>query len=176
MRLNRLVSLACSTCFLVAVAADLNLASDPPNVASPDGAWIVQIGQQPESGGQQVRLRSQAGNETVLWKSPRWLEASWSPSSDYLAVTDHLDGHQAAVLIFMLDEGTFKLVFQTPLDPDIQAEWSLQKWNLRDREVLLRRRTERIAGAPNSQESRYKDSNYTFPLGSVPIRQNLYRE
>jgi hypothetical protein len=140
---------------------------------SPDSKWIAQIGPGSQ-GGQQLTIQDTRGPQPrrILWQSVRWVEVDWSPDSQYLAVTDHYDGHEAAILIFAVPTAVhadFALIFQTPREPDSQIAWSLENWDVEKRRVALLK-TEDLLG----QQPRYRRSVRYFQLGTSVLKQTLY--
>jgi hypothetical protein len=150
--------------------------------SSPNGVWLCEIRRQSTQGGNELAVRNKKAreNEIIVWRSPRWLDAAWSPDSKFLAVTDHYDGHESAVFIFAvpnIQHADFRLIFQTPRNDDIQAEWSLRNWSVERREVVLNRRVERPEEQPIPKgKSRYEYATFTFPLGTAAIKQNFYSD
>ena len=117
------------------------------NFVSPDKKFEAYTTQNADDGtGMKLFLRRAGARDTglLLWQNGRWVDAKWSPDSQFLAVIDHMDGHIADVYVFgvtAVDAGappTATLFYHTPNLRTYDVKWEIVGWHPNTREVILR--------------------------------------
>jgi hypothetical protein len=75
----------------------------------------------------------------LLRQNNRWIDAKWSPDSDFLAVIDHLDGHISDVYVFGVGraDAAATLLYHTPDLHRYDVQWEVTGWDVSRREVVL---------------------------------------
>jgi hypothetical protein len=75
----------------------------------------------------------------LLKQNNRWIDAKWSPDSQFLAVIDHLDGHISDVYVFAVGgaDAAATLLYHTPELHRYNVQWVVTGWNVARREVIL---------------------------------------
>ena len=75
----------------------------------------------------------------LLKQNNRWVDAKWSPDSQFVAVIDHLDGHISDVYVFgVKDAGAAPtLLYHTPDLHTYNVQWEILGWDVARREVIL---------------------------------------
>jgi hypothetical protein len=84
--------------------------------------------------------RANSRNAGVLLRqNNRWIDANWSPDSQFLAVIDHLDGHISDVYVFGVGAGDAAptLLYHTPDLHRYDVKWEVTGWDVARREVTL---------------------------------------
>jgi hypothetical protein len=100
----------------------------------------------PDGAGMKLLLRAAGSrNEGILlWKNNRWLDARWSPDSQFLAIIDHLDGHIADVYVFGISapnaagQPTATLFYHTPELRTYNIQWDVVDWLSNARSIILK--------------------------------------
>jgi hypothetical protein len=90
--------------------------------------------------GMKLFLRPAGSPDTgvLLRHNNRWIDAKWSPDSDFLAVIDHLDGHISDVYVFgVVADAAATLLYHTPELHRYDVQWEVTGWNVARREVIL---------------------------------------
>lgn len=72
-----------------------------------------------------------------------WIDAKWSPDSQFLAVIDHPDGHIADVYVFGITAAdahapTVALLYHTPNALTYDVRWDVVGWHTEKREIVLK--------------------------------------
>ena len=75
----------------------------------------------------------------LLRQNNRWIEAKWSPDSQFVAVIDHLDGHISDVYVFGVGAANAvpTLLYRTPDLHMYDVKWEVSGWDVARREVVL---------------------------------------
>jgi hypothetical protein len=75
----------------------------------------------------------------LLRQNNRWIDAKWSPNSEFLAVIDHLDGHISDVYVFSVAaaDAAPTLLYHTPDLHKYDVRWEVSGWDVARREVIL---------------------------------------
>ena len=75
----------------------------------------------------------------LLRQTDRWIDAKWSPNSQFLAVIDHLDGHISDVYVFGVKAGDAAptLLYHIPDLHTYDVKWEVTDWDVARREVVL---------------------------------------
>ena len=84
--------------------------------------------------------RANAGDSGILLReNNRWIDAKWSPDSQFLAVVDHLDGHISDVYVFTVTAANAAplLVYHTPDLRKYDVKWDVVAWDVTRREIIL---------------------------------------
>ena len=82
------------------VAADSAIAYEP--YVSPNGKFeVYTTANFPDGGGMKLFLRPVEWHDEgmLLAQNGRWIDAKWSPDSQFLAIINHPDGHIADVYV-----------------------------------------------------------------------------
>jgi hypothetical protein len=94
-----------------------------------------------DGNGMKLLLRPAGSRDTgvLLRQNNRWIDAKWSPDSDFLAVIDHLDGHISDVYVFGVGgaDAAATLLYHTPDLHRYDVQWEVTGWNVARREVIL---------------------------------------
>jgi len=152
-----------------------NLCSAIENWVSPDGGveCFTRLGHRGHGEELWIYKRGRKEKEQMLWASDRWIEVNWSPDSKFLAVIDHYENKESAVLVFSIElkkEGIgWVLLFQTPMETRVPVEWGVVKWNVDKREIVL-------TGTPKtlSRRKRTSPAIARVRIGTEAIKQSLY--
>jgi hypothetical protein len=75
----------------------------------------------------------------LLRQNNRWIDAKWSPNSNYLAVINHLDGHISDVYVFAVASSNAAptLLYHTPDLGKYDVKWEVMDWDVARREIIL---------------------------------------
>jgi len=75
----------------------------------------------------------------LLRQNNHWIDAKWSPNSQFLAVIDYLDGHISDVYVFEVGaaDGAPKLLYHTPELHAYDVKWEVTGWDVPRREITL---------------------------------------
>ena len=74
----------------------------------------------------------------LLRQNNRWIDAKWSPDSQFVAVVDHLDGHISDVYVFGVSaDAAPTLLYHTPNLHTYDVKWEVTGWDVRRREATL---------------------------------------
>jgi hypothetical protein len=84
------------------------------------------------------RANSRAAG-ALLRQNNRWIDAKWSPDSQFVAVIDHLDGHISDVYVFGVGaaDAAPTLLYHTPDLHTYDVKWDVSGWDVTRREVIL---------------------------------------
>ena len=137
---------------------------------SPNGQLecFTQLGRDKRGQELWIRWTGQKEKGQLVWGSPHWMEAAWSPDLRFLAVTDHDEDRRSAVLVFGITVDSVKkfiepvLLYQTPVDGKTDVEWDVAGWNLKKREIFLKRK------------EKSETVTASVPIGDQPVQQTLY--
>ncbi|RYD22348.1 MAG: hypothetical protein EOP88_08395 [Verrucomicrobiaceae bacterium] len=112
---------------------------------SPSNAFVCSIESGQGGYGNVVTLKALSGSRSVeIHRSDRWVEASWSPDSRWLLVTDHWDGHGANIRVYEVSgnhaaaEWKVREVYATPGPTQYDCKWSLVEWKPENGSVRLK--------------------------------------
>ena len=101
----------------------------------------------PDGGGMKLFLRPAEWHDTntgvLLAQNGRWIDAKWSPDSQFLAVIDHPDGHIADVYVLGITVADgcspiVALLYHTPNALTYDVQWDVVGWHTEKREVVLK--------------------------------------
>ena len=99
----------------------------------------------PDGRGMKLFVRRVPAHDTglLLAQNGRWIEAKWSPDSQFLAIIDHPDGHIADVYVFGItaadaEPPTVALLYRTPNALTYDVRWDVAGWNTENREIVLK--------------------------------------
>ena len=125
----------------------------------------------PDGGGMKLFLRRVQAHDAgvLLTQNGRWINAKWSPDSQFLAVIDHPDGHIADVYVFGItatetEPPAVALLYRTPNPSTYDVKWDVVGWNINNREVVLK------------QDVRYQESgtqathSIVAKIGTEPLK------
>ena len=117
------------------------------NFVSPNGKFeAYTTPNSPDGGGMKLFLRRAHMRDTdvLLAQNGRWIEAKWSPDSQFVAVIDHPDGHIADVYVFGVTAATATalptatLLYHTPNPLTYDVKWDVAEWHAENRELVLK--------------------------------------
>jgi len=79
----------------------------------------------------------------LLAQNGRWIDAKWSPDSQFLAIINHPDGHIADVYVLGITtidgcSPTVALLYHTPNVLTYDVHWDVVGWRTENREVVLK--------------------------------------
>ena len=109
---------------------------------SPNGGFEAYTTAANDDGsGMKLYLRRTNSRDTgvLLRQNNRWIDAKWSPDSQFLAVIDHLDGHISDVYVFHVAgaDAAATLLYHTPDLHRYNVQWEVTAWDVARREILL---------------------------------------
>jgi hypothetical protein len=109
---------------------------------SPNGAFEAYTTAAEQDGtGMKLFLRPANSRDTgvLLKENNRWIDAKWSPDSQFLAVIDHPDGHISDVYVFAVAAAgaVSTLLYHTPDLHTYDVKWDVTGWDVSRREVVL---------------------------------------
>jgi len=86
-----------------------------------------------------LRHASSGDAGVLLRQNNRWIDAKWSPDSQFLAVVDHLDGHMSDVYVFAVAAADTAptLLYHTPDLQKYDVKWEVSGWGVAHREIVL---------------------------------------
>jgi hypothetical protein len=102
----------------------------------------------------------------LLRENNRWIDAKWSPDSQFLAVVDHLDGHISDVYVFGVsaaDAGT-TLLYHTPGLHTYDVTWEVTGWDVQRREITLDK------AVKHEMPGRITHEKVVARIGTKPLR------
>jgi hypothetical protein len=75
----------------------------------------------------------------LLRQNNRWIDANWSPDSQFLAVIDHLDGRVSDVYVFAIPAAGAAptTLYHTPDLRRYDVKWEVTGWDVARREIIL---------------------------------------
>ncbi len=75
----------------------------------------------------------------LLRQNNRWIDAKWSPDSEFLAVIDHLDSHISDVYVFSVGaaDAAPTLLYHTPDLHRYNVKWEVTGWDVARRQIIL---------------------------------------
>jgi hypothetical protein len=116
--------------------------ADEHRFVSPNGEFeAYSIPANQDGSGMKLFLhRANSGDAGVLLRqNNRWIDAKWSPDSQFVAVIDHLDGHISDVYVFGVDAANEAptLLYHTPDLHTYDVKWEVTGWDVQRREVTL---------------------------------------
>ena len=111
------------------------------------------------------RANSRDGG-VLLRENNRWIDAKWSPDSQFLAVVDHLDGHISDVYVFGVAaaDAAPTLLYHTPDLHKYNVQWDVTGWDVPRREVIL----EKVV--KNEMPGRVTHEKATARIGTEPLK------
>jgi hypothetical protein len=112
---------------------------------SPGGTFEAYTTPNTQDGtGMKLFVRRAKTRETgmLILENMRWIDAKWSPDSQFLAVIDHSDGHIADVYVFGVRaadaaQPQLTLYYRTPEPRTYDVRWNVVGWRVGRREVIL---------------------------------------
>jgi hypothetical protein len=115
---------------------------------SPNGTFeAYTTAAEQDASGMKLFLRRANSHETgvLLKENNRWIDAKWSPDSQFLAVIDHPDGHISDVYVFAVAAGdpVSTLLYHTPDLHTYDVKWDVTGWDVSRREVVLDKEVKR---------------------------------
>jgi hypothetical protein len=130
--------------FVFLVAADSAIAYE--RHLSPNGKFeAYTTGNFPNGGGMKLFVRRVQAHDpwVLLAQNGRWIDAEWSPDSQFLSVIDHPDGHITDVYVFGVtaanaDPPTVALLYGTPNPGTYDVQWDVVEWHAESREIVLK--------------------------------------
>ena len=83
--------------------------------------------------------RTLANTGVLLRQNDRWIDAKWSPDSQFLAVIDHPDGHISDVYVFGVAAANAAptLLYHTPYLYKYDVKWDVMGWDVARRQIIL---------------------------------------
>ena len=111
--------------------------------------------------------RANSGDMGVLLRqNDRWIDAKWSPDSQFLAVTDHADGHISDVYVFAVGgaDAAATLLYHTPDLHKYDVQWEVTAWNVARREVILEK------AVKHEMPGRITHEKVTVRIGTEPLK------
>jgi hypothetical protein len=91
--------------------------------------------------GMKLYLRRANSRHTgvLLRQNDRWIDAKWSPDSQFLAVVDHLDGNISDVYVFSVAAANAAptLLYHTPDLHKYDVKWEVTDWDVARRQIIL---------------------------------------
>ena len=101
----------------------------------------------------------------LLRQNDRWIDAKWSPDSEFLAVIDHLDGHISDVYVFGVGgaHAAATLLYHTPDLHRYDVQWEVTGWDVARREVILEKAVRR------EMPGRITHEKVTGRIGTEPL-------
>lgn len=101
----------------------------------------------------------------LLRQNNRWIDANWSPNSQFLAVIDHLDGHISDVYVFAVAaaDATPTLLYHTPDLRRYDVKWEVADWDVARGEIILRKEEK------HESSGRITDEKVAAHIGTEPL-------
>ena len=142
---------------------------------SPDGKFEAYTTADTEDGhGMKLFVRPSGDSESgiLLATNGRWLDAQWSPDSHFLAVGDHWDGHINDIYVFGIRRDTPSSMPKATLyahSPNVSVydvQWEVAAWNLRHRDILLKKtvKFEAVAGRLRLHIGKHALAHSVWPI------------
>ena len=155
-------------CMIAAVLLATH-ASAYERFVSPNGKFeAYTIAANQDGTGMKLFLRPAGSRDTglLLRQNNRWIDAKWSPDSDFLAVIDHLDGHISDVYVFGVGgaDAAATLLYHTPDLHRYDVQWEVAGWNVARREVILEK------AVKHETPGRITHEKVTARIGTEPLK------
>ena len=136
---------------------------------SPDQKWEAYTTAANEDGtGMKLFLRPASSQDAgaLLRQNNRWIDAKWSPNSQFLAVIDHPDGRISDVYVFGVgDAGAFPaLLYYTPDLHRYDVKWEVIGWDVPRREITLDK------AVKHEMPDRITNEKVTAHIGTEPLK------
>jgi hypothetical protein len=136
---------------------------------SPNGEFEAYTTAANEDGtGMKLYLRRANSRDTgvLLRQNNRWIDAKWSPDSQFLAIIDNLDGHISDVYVFRIGgaDATATLLYHTPDLHRYDVQWEVTGWDVARREVIL----EKVV--THEMPGRITHEKVTAHIGTEPLK------
>jgi hypothetical protein len=101
----------------------------------------------------------------LLRQNNRWIDARWSPDSQFVAVIDHLDGHISDVYVFGVGANAAPtLLYHTPDLHTYDVQWEVIGWDVARRQVILEKAVQ------YEMLGRITPEKVTAPIGIKPLK------
>ena len=102
----------------------------------------------------------------LLRQNNRWIDAKWSPDSDFLAVIDHLDGYISDVYVFGVGraDAAATLFYHTPELHRYDVQWEVTGWNVARRDVILEK------AIKHEMPGRIRHEKVVARIGTQPLK------
>lgn len=162
--------------WLVFIMIGVATASAYDSFLSPNGEFEAYTAPNfPDGGGMKLFLRHAHARDTgmLLAQNGRWVDAKWSPDSQFLAVVDHPDGHIADVYVFGVKAAdaaaspTAILFYRTPKPLTYDVQWGVTGWHLENREVVLKQEVRDQDGGTHTAHT------VVAKIGTKPLKFEL---
>jgi hypothetical protein len=136
---------------------------------SPDQKWEAYTTAANGDGtGMKLFLRPASSEDAgvLLRQNNRWIDAKWSPNSQFVAVIDHLDGYISDVYVFGVgDAGAFPaLLYHTPDLHRYDVKWEVTGWDVARREITLDK------AVKHEMPGRITHEKVTARIGTEPLK------
>ncbi|MGB9475344.1 MAG: hypothetical protein WCE87_09775 [Candidatus Udaeobacter sp.] len=136
---------------------------------SPNGEFEAYTTAANEDGtGMKLYLRRANSRDTgvLLRQNERWIDAKWSPDSQFLAVIDHPDGHISDVYVFGVAAANVAptLLYHTPGLHKYEVKWEVTGWDVARRHIILDKEVK------HEMPGRITHDKIEAPVGAEPLK------
>jgi len=136
---------------------------------SPDGKFDAYTTAANDDGtGMKLYLRRANSRDTgvLLRQNDRWIDAKWSPDSQFLAVIDHSDGHISDVYVFgvAVANAAPTLLYHTRDLHKYDVKWDVTGWDVARRQITLDKEVK------HEMPGKVTHEKIEAPLGTEPLK------